>query len=353
MVPSSSHQAHKSTPPIIDVGALLQPHPSPHRESVVREIGAACRLWGFFHASNHGIPPELISAFQGQMKSFFALPLSSKLEIKRTANNSRGFANDELTKQLKDSKEIVDLGGPHESDGRVVLDGTNQWPDPSTLPLFRPIVEQYYAACEGVAARILDALSVDLGVDSQVFTSSFLNHSSFLRLNHYPVRSAIDFAIAADSGTPLLGISRHTDAGVLTVLLQDDVSSLQVYSGSKQDADDGVWVPVSPVDGALTINTGDMLQIWSNDVYGAPEHRVIASREKVRFSAPFFYNPRYDADIEPLAGRDIGEPKKYKKLSWGEFRRKRFAGDYADLGKETQIEDYRVTEGEDDRDGEL
>ena len=276
------------------------------------------------------------------MASFFALPLSSKLEIKRTANNSRGFANDELTKQLKDSKEILDLGGPHESDGLVVLDGTNQWPDPSTLPLFRPIVSQYYAACEVVAARILVALSLDLGVESEVFSSSFLNHSSFLRLNYYPIRSSTDFAIAADSGSPLLGISRHTDAGVLTVLLQDDVSSLQVYSGSKQDAGDGEWMSVSPVSGALTINTGDMLQIWSNDVYAAPEHRVMASLERERFSAPFFYNPRYDADIEPITAGESGEAKKYNKLSWGEFRSKRFAGDYADLGKEVQIEDYRV-----------
>ena len=62
-----------------------------------------------------------------------------------------------------------------------------------------------------------------------------------------------------------LGVSRHTDAGALTVLLQDPnpavTSGLEVYSGSKQDAGDGRWVPVTPVPGALTINTGDMLQV--------------------------------------------------------------------------------------------
>jgi isopenicillin N synthase-like dioxygenase len=35
----------------------------------------------------------------------------------------------------------------------------------------------------------------------------------------------------------------------------------QVYSGSKEDAGDGEWVPVRPVPGSLTINTGDMMQV--------------------------------------------------------------------------------------------
>ena len=47
----------------------------------------------------------------------------------------------------------------------------------------------------------------------------------------------------------------------------------------------------SPVAGALTINVGDMLQVYSNDRYVAPLHRVLANREKHRYSAPFFFNP--------------------------------------------------------------
>jgi len=35
----------------------------------------------------------------------------------------------------------------------------------------------------------------------------------------------------------------------------------QVYSGTKEDNHDGEWVPVIPVPGALTINTGDMMQV--------------------------------------------------------------------------------------------
>lgn len=37
-----------------------------------------------------------------------------------------------------------------------------------------------------------------------------------------------------------------------------------MYSGSKQDNNDGQWVGVEPVPGAMTINIGDMLQVWTN-----------------------------------------------------------------------------------------
>ena len=47
----------------------------------------------------------------------------------------------------------------------------------------------------------------------------------------------------------------------------------------------------SPVAGAFTINVGDMLQVYSNDRYVAPLHRVLANRERCRYSAPFFFNP--------------------------------------------------------------
>ena len=53
-------------------------------------------------------------------------------------------------------------------------------------------------------------------------------------------------------------------AGALTIIMQDGNAALEVYSGSKQDAGDGAWVPVDPVKGALTINTGDMMVVWSN-----------------------------------------------------------------------------------------
>jgi len=49
-------------------------------------------------------------------------------------------------------------------------------------------------------------------------------------------------------------------------------------------------------------------------------------------------NPPHAGDVEPLS--TLGTPV-YDKLNWGEYRRRRFEGDFADVSKEVQIADYR------------
>ncbi len=83
-----------------------------------------------------------------------------------------------------------------------------------------------------------------------------------------------------------------------------------------------------------------MVQVWSNDRFKAPEHRVLASGEKARYSAPYFYNPSYATVCTPLVAQQ--EDCRYKPISWREFRSGRAAGDYADIGEETQISWYRI-----------
>ena len=49
-----------------------------------------------------------------------------------------------------------------------------------------------------------------------------------------------------------------------------------------------------------------------------------------RYSSPFFYNPSYETDYEPVSGTVSPEtPAKYSRINWGDFRLARFAGDYA------------------------
>ena len=64
-------------------------------------------------------------------------------------------------------------------------------------------------------------------------------------------------------------------------------------------------------------------------------------KKAARYSIPFFYNPSYATDCAPLPTPER-EPPKYRPINWGEFRRARTAGDYADYGKEIQIEDFRI-----------
>src|SRR5262249_54476147 len=150
-------------------------------------------------------------------------------------------------------------------------------------------------------------------------------HTSFLRLNYYPVEDPLA-GEASDRAD--LGIHHHTDAGALTLLKQDDVRGLQVYR-------EGLWHTVEPLAGAFVINIDDMVQVWSNDRYRAPVHRVLAMEGVERRSMAFFYNPSYEACVAPLPNLvTVHDQPRYRPISWGEFRRKRADGDFANYGAE-------------------
>ena len=111
------------------------------------------------------------------------------------------------------------------------------------------------------------------------------------------------------------GVGRHSDISSITVLLQDDIGGLYVR-GSDCDS----WIFVPPVDGALVINIGDVLQIMSNDKYKSIEHRVVANRSKTRISIPIFVNPAPDAVIGPLPEvMENGEEAKYKQVVYSDY----------------------------------
>jgi isopenicillin N synthase-like dioxygenase len=87
-----------------------------------------------------------------------------------------------------------------------------------------------------------------------------------------------------------------------------------------------------------------MVQVWSNDEYFAALHRVIASAAESRFSIPFFLSPGYRVNYAPLPTMvSSARPARYREINWGEFRQRRAAGDYADLGEEVQIKQFRIS----------
>ena len=326
--------------PVVDLAPLNRPATASAR-GTIETIGDACRTWGFFQVVNHGVPDELIGRVWTQTRAFFALPRHSKLAILRSRDNPRGYYDRELTKNRRDLKEVFDFGAvpePHVPDdhpcNRATVDGANRWP--STLPSFRATMLEYFAACELLGLRLLETFCVTLGVQADALQAFFVDeHSGFARLNYYPLDDPLDQE--SGSATTALGdmaLHHHTDAGVLTILLQDDVGGLQVRAR-------GEWVGVVPLAGALVINVGDMMQVWSNDRFRAALHRVRPIEGRPRYSIPFFFNPSYDTDCVPLMGVNAGPPK-YRTVNWGAFRQARTDGDYADYGKEIQIEDFRI-----------
>eukprot|EP00644_Phytophthora_capsici_P016131 jgi/Phyca11/17533/fgenesh1_pg.PHYCAscaffold_28_\ len=301
---------------------------------IIGDVRAAANKWGFFYVANHGLPDREVGQFQAAMRSFFRLPKEIKRTIRRSSANNRGYVEGELTKNKTDWKECFDFAGAGEdgppTDNVERFEGDrNQWPPEDKLPGFHSEMRSYYDKMEFIARRLLKVFAVALGEEPAFFDQFFrTNTSSTLRLNHYPV---------APEPEKAMGVYHHTDSGALTILLQDDeVASLQVLHRESQ-----TWVDVPPRKGTYTINIGDMIQVWSNDQFIAPLHRVLASNNAGRFSAPFFYGPSYNVQVEPIVVKP-GDVPNYRPISYRQFRLARFKGNQADYGKENQIGDYKI-----------
>ncbi len=317
-------------PEIVDIAGLDRDD----RDALHRV--AAARTLGMFHVVGHGLGHDELARFEDAMHALFALPEPVKRRMRRSRENAWGHYDAELTKNRPDWKEIFDYGaerGPDEAPP-AHSDGTNRWPP--GVPGIRRTLLAHHAACQRIAERLVSALSVGLGFAPDRVAPCFDRDSSFVRLNRYPVcetPAEPDSAPLPEAGH--LGVHPHSDAGALTILFQDRVASLQVEVGER-------FVLVEPVPGALTVNLGDMLRVWSNDRYRSPVHRVLARSDRERFSAPFFYNPRYDTVCEPILDDDAGDTPRFRPVSWAHFRDQRSAGDFADYGPEIQVDDYLV-----------
>ena len=310
-----------ATVPVIDVSAAWP--------RVVKEIATACRDWGFFQVRGHGVPEAVMTNTLSVARGFFVQPREAKRAYLRTVENPWGFYDRELTKNTRDKKEVFDIGP--DATGQLssgdAFEGRTRWPEEPAG--FRSTIEIYVAAADHVTGLLLRAIGEGLCASDAISAAFNPTHSSFLRLNHYTV----DDPMAGEQSDRVgLGVHHHSDAGALTLLWQSDTAGLQVYR-------DGQWYGIPPIHDAFVINIGDMVQVWSNDLYVAPQHRVVAMESVDRFSFPYFCNPSYDAVVEPLTS---AEPH-YRPIHWGDFRRRRADGDFADYGSEVQISDYRVS----------
>ena len=323
--------------PIIDLSAVNH-----SRSIVVGQIASACSEWGFFQVRNHGISADLIQRVWRETHRFFALPREAKLKILRSKENPRGYYDRELTKNLRDLKEVFDFGGiPHpelpdtHSDNRDMINGHNLWP--TELPNFRSTMLEYFGACETLGLQLLELFCLGMGSPADKMYASFKpNHTSFVRLNYYPLQDPLEVEVANEV-TRLgdMALHHHSDAGALTILLQDEVGGLQVFAKDE-------WWNIDPMPDAFVINTADMMQVWSNDRYQAPLHRVIPITDRPRYSIPFFLNPSYESNCAPLGSLIDEDGPHYRPINWGTFRQLRTDGDYADYGEEVQLDEYRI-----------
>ncbi|KAL7124704.1 hypothetical protein ABFS83_14G066500 [Erythranthe nasuta] len=320
--------------PVIDLSSLKAPLPLP---DLVAEIGGACRKWGFFQVINHGVPSKLRQSIESASRKFFALPQEEKMKVGRDKGNPFGYYDSEHTKNVRDWKQVFDFAvvdpivfpSSHEPDDVHLIELCNKWPP--NLPQFREACVEHTAEMEKLAFKLLELIALSLGLPKDRLINGFFeNQTSRVRLNYYPLCPAPHLT---------LGVGRHKDTGVLTILAQDDVAGLEVKRKT-----DGEWILVKPNPDAYIVNVGDIIQVWSNDKYESVEHRAVVNSEKERLSIPYFLYPSHYTWIEPLGELiNVENTAKFKAYNWGKFRATRNRGNFDKLDVENiQISHFRI-----------
>jgi isopenicillin N synthase-like dioxygenase len=270
--------------------------------------------------TGHGVPDAVISDMRHATDAFFALPLERKLLVKPPHPGiNRGYAPEgaeALSYSLgleapPDLFEAFNIGldlvpdEPFYANAPHDFFASNVWPD--DLPELRPALTAYFDEAVRVALALTDVFALALGMPERHFRPFVERSTLTMRVNHYERREG-----APAPQPDQMRMGAHTDYGVVTVLYADPVPGLQIL------APDGSWHGVTPEEGALLVNLGDLTAQWTNDVWRSTLHRVVPASHRRR-SVALFFDGNYDALVTCLptcTGPDL--PPKYAPVIAGE-----------------------------------
>jgi isopenicillin N synthase-like dioxygenase len=264
-------------------------------DGFAQAFGTSFQRYGFGVISDHGIDAALIDRAWELTRTFFDLPVEAKARYHLAGKaGARGYTpfGIETAKGAteNDLKEFWHVGRELPAGHRYSdVMPPNVWPD--EVPGFRETFLALFAEFDRVGAKLLSALARYLKLDADWFVAPVRDGNSVMRLLHYPPVSPEASGVRAGA---------HEDINLITLLLGAEEAGLQLLDR------DGRWLAVSPPEGALVVNVGDMLQRLTNHVLPSTTHRVVNPppdrRGHSRYSMPFFLHPAPDFVIETLPG---------------------------------------------------
>lgn len=243
------------------------------RAEVAAAVHAACTTTGFFQVVGHGIDASVCEGILEAASTFFSLSNETKARCRPTDGAYRGW----IPRKTEGFAATLAKTTPADLvEGFVVgaADRAGANPgDPAFAPNLWPSAEvevaftAYYRAARALSEELLILAELALEVEVGTLTAMVDHANVTLRANAYAV---------TDADGPLeeaqMALGAHTDYGLLTLLLADPGPGLEVLDR------DGSWCPLEPFPGALLVNVGDALALFTNDAWQSTIHRVVPTR---------------------------------------------------------------------------
>jgi isopenicillin N synthase-like dioxygenase len=281
--------------PILDFDCFLQSPDSPAAKSFCDLLVHTCHQTGFFYLTGHGISSAQNSEVISLAQRFFTLPEADRRAIAiGQSPHFRGYTilGDERTQGKSDWRDQIDIGPEAPAiDMRandpawLRLIGPNQWP--ATIPEMPTVVAAWSDKMSHISRELFRALALGLGHPYHYFDALMEPNPYFrIKISRYPLQH--------DPKTARQGLGPHHDSGLFTLIMQNEVSGLQVEQN-------GQLRMVEPMPGAFIVNLGEMFQIATNGFLKATRHQVVSPAEgSERISVAYFMNPRLDAVFAPI-----------------------------------------------------
>ena len=108
-------------------------------------------------------------------------------------------------------------------------------------------LEKYCTKSRELIGELMKGISTSLGLEEDYMHKrmNLESGSQLLVINFYP---------RCPEPELVMGLPPHTDHGLLTLLMQNELGGLQIQHNGK-------WIPVNPVPNSFLINTGDQMEV--------------------------------------------------------------------------------------------
>ncbi|CAI9096968.1 OLC1v1033243C1 [Oldenlandia corymbosa var. corymbosa] len=296
--PNVAYNQFSDEIPIISLKGLLDDDDK--RAEICNKMVEACEDWGVFQVVHHGVDDKLISDMTDLATAFFHLPPEEKLRFEMSGGKKGGFfMSSHLQGQpVQNWREVMGY-----FTYPIEARDYSRWPDKPEG--WRDVTEIYSEKLMELAYKLLEVLSEAMGLEKDAFAKACVNMEQRLIVNFYPKCPQPDLT---------LGLNRHTDPGIISVLLQDQVGGLQVTrDGGK------TWITVQPIQGAFVVNLGDHGHYLSNGRFKNADHRAVVNSNSSRLSIATLQYPVAQAVVYPLPIQEgekavLDEPITFSKM---------------------------------------